>query len=130
MSAENVELARRCLEAYNRRDIELLRALNAPDVEVDWSASRGLEAGIYKGFDAVLRFYTSYFDAFEEIVFEAQAFIQAGDSVIVPNIARNRGREGIEVRARSALLMTFRGNRVIRICLYQDTQQALEAVGL
>jgi ketosteroid isomerase-like protein len=130
MSQENLELARQCLEAYNRRDIEMLRSLNAPDVEVDWTASRGVEAGVYKGFDAVLGFYTGFFDAFEELVFEWEQFIAAGESVIVPNVARMRGREGIEVRARSALLMTFRDRALTRICLYQETRQALDAVGL
>jgi ketosteroid isomerase-like protein len=130
MSQENVELAKRCFDAYNRRDIEALRALNDPDVEVDWSASRGLEAGVYRGFDAVFDFYTGYLEAFEEIEFVAEGFIEVGESVVVPNVARSRGREGIEVLARSALLMTFRRGRVNRICLYQDTEQALKAVGL
>jgi ketosteroid isomerase-like protein len=126
----NVELARRCFDAYTRRDIEALRAFNDPDVEVDWSASRGVEAGVYRGIDAALRFYQGYFDAFEEIVFEPDRSIDAGPSVVIPNVARSRGREGIEVVARSALVMTFRDHRVTRICLYQETQQALEAVGL
>jgi ketosteroid isomerase-like protein len=130
MSQENVELARQCLDAYNRRDIEVLRALNDPGVEVDWTASRGVEAGVYKGFDAVMRFYAGYFDAFEEIVIEPERFIEAGESVVVPNVARVRGREGIEVIARSALLMTFRAHTLTRIRLYQETQQALDAVGL
>jgi ketosteroid isomerase-like protein len=130
MSQANVELAQRCFDSYNRRDIEALRALNDPDVEVDWSASRGVEAGVYQGFDAVLRFYTGYFDAFDEIAFEPERFIEAGESVVIPNVARSRGREGIEVPARSTLVMTFRGHTVTRICLYQETDEALKAVGL
>jgi hypothetical protein len=41
MSQENVEIAERGLDAFNQRDLEALRALNDPDVELDWSASRG-----------------------------------------------------------------------------------------
>jgi ketosteroid isomerase-like protein len=111
MSQGNVELAQRCFEAYNRRDIEALRSLYDADVEQDWSASRGVEAGVYRGLDSVLRFYSGYLDAFDEIVFEAERFIEAGESVVVPNVAQGRGRKGIEVLARSAVVMTFRGQR-------------------
>jgi ketosteroid isomerase-like protein len=130
VSQQNVELAERCFDAYNRRDIEALRVFNDPDVELDWTASRGVEAGVYRGIDAALRFYQGYFDAFQEIIFEPERFIDAGESVVIPNLARSRGREGIEVLARSALVLTFRDHAVTRICLYQETQQALEAVGL
>jgi ketosteroid isomerase-like protein len=130
MSQENVELARQSLDAYARRDVEALRALNHPDMELDWSASHGFQAGVYRGFDAALRFYEEYFDAFQEIVFEPLSFIDAGDSVVVPNVAHQRGRDGIEVSARSALVFTVRGSRISRICLYQETEEALKAVGL
>ncbi len=130
MSQRNVELTKRAIDAYNRRDLEALRALNDPDVEIDWSASRGVEAGVYRGIDEALRFYQGYFDAFEEILIEPNCFRDADDSVVVPNISRSQGREGIEVFARSALVFTFRAGRVVRVRLYQETVQALEAVGL
>jgi hypothetical protein len=41
MSQENVDLARRCIDAYNRRDIDAMRTLDAPDLELDFSASPG-----------------------------------------------------------------------------------------
>jgi len=43
MPEENVEVVRRAIGAYNRRDFETIRALDHPEVELDWSASRGLE---------------------------------------------------------------------------------------
>ncbi|TMK41417.1 MAG: nuclear transport factor 2 family protein [Actinobacteria bacterium] len=130
VSRENIELTRQVIEAYNRRDIEAIRALNDPDVELDWSASRGFDAGVYRGIGAVLDFYDNFYDTFEAVTVEPQRFIEAGDSVVVPNSGRVRGREGIEAIARSALVFTFRDNRVARVCLYQETENALEAVGL
>jgi hypothetical protein len=50
--------------------------------------------------------------------------------MIVSNLARQRGRDGIEVTARSALLFTVRDARITRICLYQELDEALKAVGL
>ena len=43
---DNAEIVRKTLDAYSRRDIEALRALNHPDMELDWSASRGSLAGV------------------------------------------------------------------------------------
>jgi ketosteroid isomerase-like protein len=130
MAQESVAVVTQALEAFNRRDLQALRELNDPDIEVDWTASRGVEAGIYRGINDVLRFYASGFDVFETIVLEPDRLIEAGESVVVPNRGRSRGREGIEVFTHSALVFTVRAGKITRICLYQETQQALEAVGL
>jgi uncharacterized protein len=130
MSPENVDVAQRQIDSYNRRDFDALRAVFDPDVELDWSASRGVEAGVYRGIDAVLRWFMGYLDAFEEVDVEPERFIDAGESVVVPNVARFRGRDGVEVFARSAFVYTVRARKITRFCLYQETQQALEAVGL
>jgi uncharacterized protein len=130
MSQANVEIVRQALDAYTQRDVEALRALADPDMELDWSASRAWLAGVYRGIDEALRFYAGYFEAFEEIVIEPDRFIDAGDSVVVPNIAHQRGRDGIEVSARSTLVITVRNRKLIRVCLYQETGEALRAVGL
>lgn len=130
MSRENVEIVRESLDAYSRRDVEALRALNDSDVELDWSASVGWLAGVYRGFDEALRFYEGYFEAFDKIVIEPDRFIEAGDSVVVPNVARQWGRDGIEVSARSTLVFTVSNRKIARIRLYQDMGQALKALGL
>jgi uncharacterized protein len=130
MSQENVEVVKQAIAAYNRRDFEAMQTLNHPDVQLDWSASRGIEAGVYRGWEAVARFYQSYFDTFAEINIEPDRFIESGDSVVVPNHAQVRGRDGIEAVAQSTLVFEIRSGRLARLCLYQHTHEALEAVGL
>jgi ketosteroid isomerase-like protein len=130
MTRENVDMARRCIEAFDRRDTEAMRALDDPDVELDFSASVGVDAGVYKGIDAVLRFFENYFAAFEEIAVNPDCFIDAGASVVVPNRSRSVGRDGVEVFARSTFVLTFSGGLLTHICLYQETEEALNAVGL
>lgn len=127
MSSASVEVVRRAIAAYNRRDLGSLRQLNHPDVEVDWSASRGFDAGVYKGLSEVLAFFQTYFDTFDQLRIEAQEFIESGESVVVPNVAHIRGRDGIEAVARSALVFEVRGGQVTRICLYQEAADALAA---
>jgi hypothetical protein len=48
----------------------------------------------------------------------------------MPFTNRLRGRDGIEVQARGTWLCTIRDGLIVRICLYQGVQEALEAAGL
>ena len=130
MSQENVEIVRQSLDAYSRRDIDALRTLNHPDLELDWSASVGSLAGVYRGLDEALRFYAEYYETFEATVIKPDRFIETGDLVVVPNVAHQRGRDGIEVSARSTLVFAVHNRLITRICLYQDEDEALKAVGL
>ena len=118
-SATSLDVARRCIDAYNRRDLALLRALAHPDIELDWAESRWLGAGRYSGVDAVLQFYRDHFDTVEQGVVEPHCFVVAGSSVVIPNRARLRGRDGIEVFARSTLAITVAVARVSRVRLHR-----------
>ena len=125
MSQDNVDVVRQAISAYNRRDYEAMRALNEPDVTLDWSESRGLDAGVYRGHDQVMAFHAQFFDAFESIEIEAERFIERAGTVIVPNRARLVGRDGVEATASSAVVFHVRDGRVARARLYQDTEEAL-----
>ena len=50
--------------------------------------------------------------------------------LIAENVAHLRGRDGIEVQARSAWLITIRDHKQTSLTLYQTKQEALEAAGL
>jgi len=121
---------RQALDAYARRDIATITSLNDPKVEVDWSASHGWYAGVYQGNDAITQLYEEFFQAFEIFFVEADAYIPAGESVVVPNIAYQRGRDGIQLSARSTLVFTLADCKITKIRLYQETAEALKAVGL
>jgi ketosteroid isomerase-like protein len=130
MSDRSSEVVRRAIAVYNERDFEALAALNDPNVEVDWSASRGPMAGVYHGREEAIGFFRDFVGTFEEVRLEVERVIEAGDAVIVPNSTRVRGRDGIETVARSALIFDVRGGRIARIRLYQETAEALAAAGL
>ena len=118
--SENVELVKRSIVAYSGRDFEALRGMNHPELKLDWSRSRGLEAGVYQGVEDVIGFYRNFLDTFEKIAIEPDRFIESGDSVVVPNTAYIRGRDGIETVARSAFIFELRGGLITRICLHQE----------
>ena len=65
MSHENAEIVRRAIAAFNGRDFNVALRDAAPDGTVDMSHSRGPDADVYVGHDAVRRFWTDMTEPFE-----------------------------------------------------------------
>src|SRR2546423_3881132 len=129
MSQENVDIVRSAYDAYNRGDLDAALKGAAPDCELDWSRGVGPNRGVYK-LDQMRSFFDDFTDTFESVRVEPDEFIDAGDHVVVPQTGYIRGREGVEATARVSLLWTCRDGAIVRICLYQQKRDALEAAGL
>jgi len=130
MSQENVEIVRRAMDAFNRHDLDGAMRDTDPEVEVDWSRSIGVEAGIYRGREAARGFWRTWFDMFERVVVSPDEFIECDEHVVVPNTAHLWGRDGVKVEAHSVSVVTLRNGRILEWRLYQKRAEALEAVGL
>jgi ketosteroid isomerase-like protein len=130
MSQENVEIVRRSIEAWNRRDLRTLMALYRSDAEVDWSRSRGPFKGVYRGRRELEAFWDVFWSTFEEGRVETHDFTETGSEVVVSNTAHFQGREEIEVNARSALVFTVENGQISCLRLFQEPAEAVEAVGL
>jgi hypothetical protein len=61
---------------------------------------------------------------------EAMEHLAAGEHVVVPLTIHFEGRDGIETTADTAHVWTIRDGLVVRLCLYQEREEALEAAGL
>jgi ketosteroid isomerase-like protein len=129
MSEENVEIVRRNTDALNRGDFDGFMEDWAPDAVVDWSKSRGPDAGVYRGHGEVRAFAQRFTEAFEEIRIElVDDPVEVEDGLlVVENVTYLRGRDGIDVQARSAWLITFRDGEQTSLTLYQTKLEALEA---
>jgi|SRR6476620_5040260 len=130
MSEENVETARRLKEAWNRRDLTAWLAVFSSDAELDWSRSRGPLKGVYRGHGELEVFWDAYWSTFEDVQIEWHGFTEVGSEVLVPHTAHIRGRQGIEVVARSTFVYTVENGRITRSRMFQERAEALEAVGL
>ena len=143
MSQENVELWRAAIEDLRtrllRRDVEgvvtRFPGQELWDPEIEWDASEAAAApdigGVYRGVDAVRRWWREWLAAWEVIEFEYE-LIDVGDSVVMLLDQRMRGRSsGIEVPAgKYAQVATFRDGLMVRWKLYMSQSKALEAVGM
>jgi len=130
MSQENVEVVRRHVEAWNGCDLTTWLDTFRSDAEIDWSRSRGPHKGVYRGHGEREVFWDAFWSTFEDIRLEVHGFTEVGSEVVVPNTAHMRGRQGIEVIARSTLVFTVENGRITRERLFQERTDALEAVGL
>jgi ketosteroid isomerase-like protein len=131
MSQENVEIVRRHIETWNRRDLTAWLALYSPDAEIDWSRARGPLKGVYRGRGERETLWNEFFFTFEEAQIKTpQGFTDAGSEVVVSNTTHFRGREGIEVTASSTWVFTVENGQITRLRLFQEREEALEAAGL
>jgi ketosteroid isomerase-like protein len=129
MSQENVEVARRHIESFNRRDLRTWLASFHPDAEIDWSRARGPFKGVYRGRDGQEAFWEVWL-TFDYGEVQAHGFTETGSEVVVPNTALFRGRQGIEVAARSAFVFTVENGQITLYRIFQEEAEALEAAGL
>ena len=119
MSQQNVEVVKRSIIAYNGRDVETLRSIYHPDLELDWSESHGPLQGIYRGRDQVIAMVQDFHDTFQAVELEPERFVDRGNAIVVPNVARLVGREGVETTAGGALSFHVEDGRITRIRLHQ-----------
>ena len=92
MSQENVEVARRCFEAWSSWVFEDIAACDAADAEIV-SPSSEMFGRTYNGREG-LRLYIDYFvAAFEPPEFELEEILDAGERVITVAVCRTRGRD-------------------------------------
>jgi ketosteroid isomerase-like protein len=130
MSGENVEVEQRHNEAWNRRDLATWLASFSSGGEIDWSRSRGPLKGVYRGRAEREAFWDAFWSTFEDVQVEYHGLTEVGSEVVVPNTAHMRGRQGIEVVARSTFVFTVENERIARQRLFQERAEALGAVGL
>jgi ketosteroid isomerase-like protein len=132
MSQENVEIVRRANDAYNRRDLDGMLEVWAPDGVLDWSNARIFDAGVYRGYGEIRAFAEEFLATWDEVRIEiVDGPVEVEDGLLIAeNVAYLRGRNGIEVQARSAWLITIRDGEQTSLTLYQTKQEALEAAGL
>jgi ketosteroid isomerase-like protein len=96
---------------------------------MDFSRAVGPWRGVF-GFDQARRVTEEIREIWESARLEPQEFIEAGDLVAVPWAMHGRGRDGIELVARATFVFTIRNGAIERITLYQEREEALEALGL
>ena len=139
MSQENVDRLRVAYQGLAIPEVvrEVVTAgdgagLVAPDFELHQTPGVIGTTGVFRGPDAFRESLREVQEAFDDLSFEAERFLEApGGEVVVFVHVRTRGRgSGIETDARIAHVWTFRDDKAVRMVVFTERAEALEAVGL
>lgn len=131
MSQGKIRRLRAALEEFNRTGRISVEGL-AQDFEMRQAASIIDTAGVFHGEEGLRGALSELQKSFETLSFESERFLEAPRGEIVAFI-RVRGRglgSGVEIDNRIAWVWTFRGDEAIRLAVYEELGDALEAVGL
>jgi ketosteroid isomerase-like protein len=119
------------MEAFARGDLDAFLA--ELDPEIEWrTAADEPNPETYRGCEGVRRFAAEISEAwagrFDEAM-EFDDFIDVGDWVVAPWMARLRGRSsGIEVEVKETYAVRVKDGKIVRVHEYRTRDEAIEAV--
>jgi uncharacterized protein len=130
MSQENVEVVRRIYAAWQQHG--LWSASGDLDPAIEWvNPDNAIETGTRRGVDAFEAAWSKVSDSFEEVQFDLDEFLDAGDDVVLVTTMRARGRgSGVDVEDPQAHVWTIQRGKAVRLQWFHDSDQARQAAGL
>jgi len=129
VSASDVEIVRGGFEAFNERGVEGILPIVDPGFEVTTPPELASEPDTYRGHDGIRRYFDSFYEAMDEIRWDARSFREVGDRVVVEFTLRARGKStGLEFGQEAVMVWELRDGKAIGLALYPTLDQALEAL--
>jgi ketosteroid isomerase-like protein len=126
-----MELVRRAFEAYNRDGPEAIMSFIHPDFETAVPGELSVEPDTYRGRDGMRRYFESFYDVMDEVRFEPEEIIDAGDRVVVCVRLTTRARAtGLSAEQRVTQVWTLRDGLAVRADAFLTREDALREVGL
>jgi ketosteroid isomerase-like protein len=132
VSADNVEIVRKIYEHMNRRNWAAILATYDDEVVMVVHESVGPEPGVFRGRDAVGRWFGDWLLAFgKDYRIELDEIRSVGDRVFVVSRHHGHGRSsGADVEQVNAQLVRLHQGKIVQVELYGSATEALEAAGL
>jgi hypothetical protein len=132
MSEENVEIARRAYEAFNRGDLQAMVADLAPNFEYATTGAIPGMTGVYRGVEGIVEFLDEWMRSeFERPRIEVHELVDAGDQVVAAVTLRGRGKQsGVEASWDVWHVWTVEHGKVVHGQPFTSRAEALEAAGL
>ena len=128
MSAENVQVVRQLVQAFNQRDLEAMTEWFADEVEWAPGGPAAVEQSVYRGRDEVSKGFASTWETWEVFRADESEIRDLGDSVVW--LGRTRLTGHVELDQEFAIHFQLRGGKIVRFQGFLSWQEALEAAGL
>jgi ketosteroid isomerase-like protein len=131
MSEENVEVVRRTLDAFNRRDVDGYLETIADDFALH-SQFGGVEGRTYRGHRDIPMYFEDLAKAWHGYWAEPRDPVQGEDDKVACTlfVTAEAERSGIKVEKRLGAVFTVRAGKIVGIDAYPTRAEALEAAGL
>jgi ketosteroid isomerase-like protein len=111
--------------AFNRGGVSAIVDWLAPDIEISERQTL-IDSGTYRGISGIAELFASNMEAFEQLEFEPEQFIDAGDDIIAVVRQRAVGRaSGVAVEDVVAHRWTMRDGRPERLRMFGNVEKAL-----
>ena len=131
MASANVELLRKGIDAWNRREADLWLTYAAPEIEWVPAGPAAVESAVYHGYDEVSRGLAAVWDTWEVFEFGESEVRDLGDSVLwLGHVKMRGGTSHFELDQEFALHSLLSDGKFIRVQAFLSWQEALEALGL
>jgi ketosteroid isomerase-like protein len=130
MSQENVEIVEGGY-AYFAANGDFQPEIMDPAFTWDMSTFPWPGTQLYPGIEGARTFIAEWLEAWDDWELEVERFVDAGEDVVA--IVRQRGRSkasGVLVDMHFAQVWTLREGKQLRMRMYADPDDALEAAGL
>lgn len=131
MSRENVEVARRAFDNFNRR--ELAAAVEAFQPTAEWIPYlAALEEDIYRGRERIEAMWREVLRDFPDFRIELMELVaERGDTIVVRVEFQGMGKaSGADTRTTVFQVASFGDGEVARVTGFRDRAEALKAAGL
>jgi ketosteroid isomerase-like protein len=132
MSQENVEIAKRVIDAFNRRDVDAIVECVNPDIEWFPAVPVSFGGGALRGREGIESYVRDVSDTWGEYRVLSEDFRDLGeDQVLVLSRLEGRGvGSGGRVDEAMGQVFDIRDGKISRVTTYLDHGDALKAVGL
>jgi ketosteroid isomerase-like protein len=130
MSEENLELSKRVVEAWNRRDVEATTALADPEVVWHPVLEETIDGQAYRGHAGLRQYYEDLADQGVESQGELFEYRDLGDRVLGLGHLSFRSSTGVELDSEVACIWRWRDGRCVEAQTWLSHADALEAAGL
>jgi ketosteroid isomerase-like protein len=132
MPQDKVDVAKRSVDLYNRRDIDAFFA-ECATADLEWwpALQRAYGGACYRGREGIESFLLDTWENWEELQWVAAEYRDLGDCVLLEGRLSGRGKaSGAQVDAPAWNLLDFRGDRFWRSRVYFDRAEAFRAAGV
>ena len=132
MSQENVEVARRALDGWNRGDIDAWMESAHADVEWSSAVARQVEGAqtVWRGREEIRRFWDEWHSLWDLFI-EISDLRDLGDTVVALGRMQITGKgSGVDLAQPVGYVIEFDGDLIRKMSAYMDPSEALAAVGL